>query len=358
MNSLKNISILYLVKGNVFGGAERFAVELANGIAPEFKEVYLGSINNNLAGYLAGSNISGIAVNFSNIGQLFKFIKCLYFLNRFIKNKNITVIHSHHRIFLPLMKILSLIRPLITVYTAVNVFQDNKSKFVKPDYSIAITDSVYKNLVEQEGFCTNNTLRINYGIKLLKEELIKTKKNNSESFIVGYLGRFVHEKGVIYLIKAAALLKKYNVRFRIKGNGPEYKNYLYEVNKLNITEFVEFIEWDDDPIDFYKEIDLLVLPSIGAEGSPLVIYEAMDHEVIVIATKVGGIPDIIEDRVNGYLVNPFSETEIAETIKEIMENGINVGMIENAKKTAQKYDIKNSISEYLNFYNKILDENK
>ncbi len=77
--------------------------------------------------------------------------------------------------------------------------------------------------------------------------------------------------------------------------------------------------WDENPIELYYGIDLLVMPSL-AEGLGVSILEAMAAGLPVVGTHVGGIPDIIKDGKTGYLVAPKNSQAISQGIKSILKN--------------------------------------
>lgn len=343
-----------MVRGEVYGGAEISTLELAKSVCGRFNQIYIGSINTSLRSYLIDSGIELVIFPFSKYYQVRAFFKTLIQLRNFVKKNNIHIIHTQQRIFLPIIKLLN-IKNAIHIYTARNVFFDNKYCFVKPDYTVAISKAVFKNLIEHHNFNPKRTFLINNGIKLRESPAPKDYYKGGRKLIVGFCGRFVLEKGVTYIIKAAALLKDLNIVFKIKGSGPELQNYIIEASKLNVTEQIVFENWDDNLYDFFKSIDVFVLPSIEAEGFGRVIIEAMMYGNIVIGTLIGGIPDIIQDSFNGYLVNPRSAKEIALKIIDIYQSGIPKDIINNGYQTISQFDILRVKEEYLKLYKAILN---
>lgn len=139
--------------------------------------------------------------------------------------------------------------------------------------------------------------------------------------IILFVGGLIQRKGIEYLLEAAksVLSKLENARFIIVGEGPR-RGYLEQLSKkLGISPNVVFagrVSFAELPL-FYAACDVFVLPSI-AEAFGIVVIEAMSTGKPVIGSRVGGIPDMIEDGVNGYLVPSKKPSEIADRVIELL----------------------------------------
>lgn len=128
---------------------------------------------------------------------------------------------------------------------------------------------------------------------------------NPKQFL--FVGRVSKEKGVDVAIKAIDILvKKYgkkDVIFKIVGDGPEMSNLKQMVKKLNLTKNVVFVgRVNNSEIDkYYHESLAVVMPSVWLENNPMVALEAMKNKKPIIASDVGGYPDLVENDVNGFL---------------------------------------------------------
>ena len=134
----------------------------------------------------------------------------------------------------------------------------------------------------------------------------KEIKRYAEKFSIGYIGRLDTPKGVHILIKAARKLVRYN--FYIAGDGA-WKNALVELAKECGN--VYFIGRVKEPLKFIEKMDLIVVPSIR-EPLGNTIIEAGFCKKPVIASNVDGIPEIIENGVNGILLTPNQELSISD----------------------------------------------
>ncbi len=129
------------------------------------------------------------------------------------------------------------------------------------------------------------------------------------------------EKGLEYLIRAAALAIRQDPRlhFLIAGDGPSKDDYLQLCSQLGIAYHVTFTGLLKDPMaeGIYAASDIVCRFSCWQEAFAWVIAEAMAHGKPVIGTRVGGIPEVIDDGVTGYLVPPASPADGARRILEL-----------------------------------------
>ncbi len=146
---------------------------------------------------------------------------------------------------------------------------------------------------------------------------------NRRDCLIGYIGRLTAEKGVVELARAIPLVltRKDNVRFIVIGNGPLRKQIERELGESGFINSVEFTGWlsKENVPRYLNEIKFLVLPS-HTEGIPNVILEAMACGAIVIASRVGGIPDIIVDDETGFLLNDNHPETIANKVIEVYDH--------------------------------------
>jgi len=184
------------------------------------------------------------------------------------------------------------------------------------------------------------------------------KKNE---FSVLYVGRLEFRKGVHLLIKAIPqVLKKIpQAKFTFIGNDCGMKSFLLnKVSELEIRNHVEFIDQlpRDRLIEYYQQSSLCVIPSIW-ENHPYVILEAMACGKPVIACDIGGISEIIKNRINGILVPAGSFITLAETIIELLSDGESQERLgNNARKYIEEnYEPKKVIEKTLKVYEGLLN---
>ncbi len=136
------------------------------------------------------------------------------------------------------------------------------------------------------------------------------------SFIVGTIAELHPNKGLSHLIEAAAKTTDPNVRFALVGEGEERSRLESEIARLGLQEKVKLFGFQK-ATDVLKGFDLFVLPSIK-EGLPYVLLEAGAAKLAVIASNVGGIPEIIEHQKTGLLVSPKDPTDLAAAVDDLL----------------------------------------
>lgn len=137
--------------------------------------------------------------------------------------------------------------------------------------------------------------------------------------VLASLGRLSPEKGHADLVKAIDIVRRrgQNVSLVLIGDGPERSKLVQEITALGLQESVHLPGYIQEPQRLLEEIDLMVLPS-HTEGLPNAALEALLMEVPVLATRVGGTPEVITDGDTGRLVPAHSPEALAEAIIEFL----------------------------------------
>lgn len=146
-------------------------------------------------------------------------------------------------------------------------------------------------------------------------------RTNDEPVILGNAGRFVEQKGQVYLIEMARILKTEGHHFRllITGKGKLKKHLLKKIKQYNLEEEVHLTDFSENIHDFLKCIDIFVFPSLH-EGSANIILEAMAMSKPIVAFNTSSIPELIKDGETGFLA-PFKEVnDFTTKVKFLIEN--------------------------------------
>ena len=181
--------------------------------------------------------------------------------------------------------------------------------------SLGITEDkivILRNAVDTELFKPFKNMELRYKYAIGENEIL--------ILFVGYLDTF---KGIFELIDAFYEINKKNknVKLMMVGTGPKKDEIKKKVSKLNLEDFVIFTG-KISPVEmynYYQAADIFVLPSY-TEGLPISVLEAMACGLPIVTTNVGGIPEVIEDGLNGFIINSKDENELREKLKILIKN--------------------------------------
>ncbi len=218
-------------------------------------------------------------------------------------------------------------------------------------------------------FCTSQLMResdpkywnkfniVRCGIDL--NQFLPIKKQEKELFHIVCVGRLTPSKGQTILIGAVKKIieEVKNFKLILVGGGEDFEGIKEKIEKEKLNEYIEL----KGPVshETVKEIltgaDVFALPSF-AEGIPVALMEAMAMEIPVISTKIAGIPELIEDYKNGFLVDASDEVQLAELMIKLINGQSDLELIRrNArKKVEEKYNIEKNINGMIELFNKYI----
>lgn len=152
-----------------------------------------------------------------------------------------------------------------------------------------------------------------------------TVKNYTKKVHILFLSNLIESKGVYILLKACEVLKKNHLNFQCTfagGEGDISEELLRaKIRELNLDDFVHYVgkKYGKEKEETYKEADIFVLPTCS-DCFPLVLIEAMQYSIPVLSTFEGGIPDIVEDEVTGFLVAQNDVHHLTEKLTVLIQN--------------------------------------
>jgi glycosyltransferase involved in cell wall biosynthesis len=176
-------------------------------------------------------------------------------------------------------------------------------------------------------------------------------------FTVGSVGRLSEEKGYKYLIKAVRKLGMEGVdaRLLILGEGAQRSELERLVGEFGIGDRVLMPGYRNEAKRYIHLMAVFVISSL-TEGLPMTLLEAMQAGVPIVATRVGGIPDVVADGEAGVLVQPRNPNALAEAIGKIKKDeGLNASLTARARRLLEdRYSSKKMALEYCDLYGKVL----
>ncbi len=149
----------------------------------------------------------------------------------------------------------------------------------------------------------------------------KYRSDNEQNNYILYFGRLSKEKGIDILIEAMALVNE-NIKLKIVGNGPEKENLKKLAEKLKINNQIQFLghKNQNELKEIIKNSLAVIAPSQWYENCPLSILEAFSFGKLVIASNLGGIPELVKDGKTGFLFEPSNAKDLSEKINLLFEN--------------------------------------
>lgn len=169
-----------------------------------------------------------------------------------------------------------------------------------------------------------------------------------DTIVIGSIGVLEKDKGQKYLVEAIARLKAEgltNVVCVICGTGPQESDLKEFVHAKGLDSEVLFLGFRDDIPKVLKVLDILALMSLTIESFSMAAVEAMAMEVPLIATNVGGIPEVVDDGITGIIVPPANVDALCEAIKYLIQNpGIRFRMGQNGRvRVLERFTIESNV---------------
>lgn len=339
MNKYNKKKILYVILSNHIAGTEIYVINIIKSMREKYDIEVLckgGELKNTLDSMNIKTHISSARNNrdLISIYETYKLIKA----NKYdIVHTNLSTSNLIGGIAAKLAKVDKIIATehLWSCYNEEKSYIQNKislliyrilSIFVF-DNIIAVCDAIKRFLIN-EAKIKSEKIEVIRNALILEE--IERKNFDSNNVVVGIIGRLEIEKGHIYAIDALEKLTE-NITLLIAGKG-SLETTLKSKAKDKKVEFVGFLS---DTSKFYKDIDILLVPSLR-ECMPLVIIEAMNSSIPIIATNVGGIPEVIEDGETGYLIRSKNSLEIANAINKLLDRDTYLTVSKSIKKKYSK----------------------
>ena len=277
-----------------------------------------------------------------------------YILSKIFRKKGIVTIHGGE---IPLLRKFNFLRKIV-IHGLNNLsIVIANSNFTKNEL-ISLGVNEKKIIIEK---VTPNFLKHSKSKESLTD--FRSKFTNPDNQIILYFGRLVERKGVEYLIRALSELKIMNIHLVIVGGGELLEKLQILTKQLNLLNKVTFFgRATDKELDQLQTIsNVFVCPSIVdsrgmTEYLGLVIPEAMESGLPVIASSVGGIIDTIKNEVNGLLVEQKNPKAIANAIERIIsDKELTKKIIENSKETVKEFSPKVIGKKYYEIYKNCLN---
>lgn len=182
---------------------------------------------------------------------------------------------------------------------------------------------------------------------------------SAQTRLIGAVGRLYPEKGYDDLVRAMALLKRdapCPFQCVILGLGPEEQRLQALIDEFDLTYEVRLVGRRQDVPDVIRALDVAVLSSKN-EGSPLAVMEYMAGAAAIVATAVGGVPELIEDGVHGLLVPPCDPAALAAAVRRLLTDQPLASRLGAAARARQRanYDLNVVVGQLEELYVELYD---
>jgi glycosyltransferase involved in cell wall biosynthesis len=336
-------NLLYVFDNLEFGGGERVFAQIINRLSGERYKIMVACLPT--GAFI--EKIEGNEVEVKSVDMRNRFNPGVILqLADLMKRENVDIVHSQGAradFFARIAAKLSGVSIVVsTVPMPVEGFDVNPIKkliyiifnrfserFV--DRFIVVSDSLEKIMIEKHGIESQRVVKIYNGIEkdeyCIADEEIAYKRSRFRKKsdlgdnvpVIGVIGRLVWQKGFEYFIEAIPdVLRRFpKAMFLIVGEG-ELKDELKMKSKmLKLEDKIIFTGFRNDIKDVLASVDTFVMPSL-MEGLPVVLLEAMAMMKPIVATKIEGIREVLENGLTGLLVSPKDPQVLSEAIVDLL----------------------------------------
>jgi len=282
--------------------------------------------------------------------SIFTMVKMIPKLVEIIKKEQIDIVHARSRVPAWIAYFACRRTNRVFITTCHGYYKKHPFSFVMGwgRRVIVLSNVIARHMIDDFGTPHERLRLIPRSVDLEKFKYTSPDKKRKEEFNVGIIGRLTPIKGHLHFVKAMAYVARSVPRLKIWiiGDAPASKEAYKEqvqvlVKRLGLWHCTQFLGNQRDIPAILAHLDLLVLATTTHEAFGRVIIEAQACGVPVVATRVGGVIDIIEDQKTGLLVPPSDPASIAkEAIKIFKDVELSRTLAENAyKKVKEKYNI-------------------
>jgi len=377
--------ILYVIDNIEFGGGERVFSQIIRGLNRERFGVFVASC----PGGIFEKKLTEVGVKIDTLDMTSRYnLGTILKLKNIIKTRNVQIVHSQGgradffaRIAARSANVPIIISSVAMLVEGYDVSLLRKGLYVLMDRwterwvnkFIILSEASRRALIERHKIPQEKIVKIYNGIEIeeynpdLKEarrkklEVRRKLGLKNDMLVIGAIGRLVWQKGFEYLIQAIPKVIEVfpETRFLIVGEGPMRRRLEELGEKFQVKDNIIFAGFRSDIKEILESIDLLAMPSL-LEGLPMVLLEGMAMSKPIVATRIEGITEVLEDGKTGLLVPAQDPHALAEAITEILNNKTKANLLgQNARKIAEeKFSVKKMVEQLEWVYEKLLNEKR
>ena len=361
---MRKVKVLHIIPAFVTGGAEKLVLDLILNYDKERFEIAALSFKSK-ANRIFEQELEKKGLHIFYLDKKNGFDCLLFFkISKVLKKFKPDIIHSH--LYVLKYALLPVIFNGIPVkfHTVHSIASKEQRGIARIVYSmaykyfgvvpIAISANIKETIVDYYRFHNGYIPVILNGIDTNRFKNCHRPTNSKIKLL--HIGRFNIAKNHDLMIDAfkEVVDKGYDIQLVLVGDGELKSKIVEKVQKLGLESHVEFLGIRNDIPDLLAQSDIFILPS-SWEGLPIVLLEAMAAGVPIIATKVGGVPEIVQNNVNGFLVEPNNRDSIVRAIIELVHSKeLRETMGHNSIEYITKFDIRTTQKSYEELYLQLL----
>ena len=201
-----------------------------------------------------------------------------------------------------------------------------------------------------------NVSVISNGVDVKHLALSEVKVNQPPQII--FAGRFVHQKNPIAIVHILSQLKDLDWQCTMLGDGPMLEDVKQEIEKAGMNERFGLPGWvtPEEVLEHFSKSDILFMPSYF-EGLPVVGVQALAKGLAIVASRIGGFLDLVDENRNGYLIDVRDNRVFAEKLHMIISNpSLLLKLREASLKKSQDFDIQKIADQYQTIFQEVLND--
>jgi glycosyltransferase involved in cell wall biosynthesis len=335
------MKVLFIDHSPYEGGAEVSLKELMTNLDPiKYQTILIAPRDATYVDEIlrGGSRVIGLNFDWKKYGKVMPLFKDLMAVVKIIREEKPQIVHTNTRvtnILGGLLYTMKLFDPVLAKIKFINHVRDLdplptwKFKLIGSADQIVANSEQVKNFLIKGGIPSTKIATIYNGVNLNVFDPAKFPRTDHDRPALLFIGQIYPRKGLNYLIEALVEIKKEfsNIVLRIVGQDPttdqQYLGeYMLHAENLGLKpniEWMGYLDYQTKIPEVLSQTDIFVLPSLE-EPFGRVIVDAMAMEVPVVATDVGGVPEIVQDSQTSYLVPPQDASSLAVKTIELLRD--------------------------------------
>jgi glycosyltransferase involved in cell wall biosynthesis len=326
LRQIEKVTVVHIVEDLRIGGLERIIASIVQGLDKKRYKAAVWCLSE--GGEIADElNIQGVEVKVLGMKSYYNPLRIMI-LARMLREENVTILHAHGyfgstfgrlaAIAARVPVIISHVHSTYSGYSKRNIIIERLlSKF--SDTIICISKAVRDFVIKVEGI---NEKKVHVIYNGVHAPVVSGKASRhtmglcDDDIVIITVASLTSHKGHEVLLDAIkSIASKFKtIRLLIVGEGPLEKSLRFYTDKLDLSSRIIFMGQRSDIYELLSLTDIFILPSVEREGLGIALIEAMASGLPVIGSRVGGIPEVIEDNTNGLLFSPGDAGELARAI--------------------------------------------